>query len=83
MHLGKLSIVKELTAEANCYQANVERTWRLDKTELGVNYTNVIHVKVGQEITLPVDPSWRREDYVLLRTFDKFYAEDISGQIKF
>jgi len=53
-----LSIVKELTAEANCYQATVERSWRLDKTELGVNYTNVIHVKVGQEITLPADSTW-------------------------
>jgi len=54
-----LSIVKELTAEANCYQTTVERSWLLDKTELSVNYTNVIHVKVGQEITLPADSTWK------------------------
>ncbi len=71
--------MKELTAKANCYRTNVERRWRLDKTELGVNYTNVIYVKVGQEITLPVDPSWKQEDYVFLRTFDKYFAEDISS----
>ena len=43
------------------------------------DYTNVIYVKVGQEITLPVDPSWKQEDYVFLRTFDKYFAEDISS----
>lgn len=82
VHLGKLSIVKQLSAEVSAFKSTISRLWHLDKAEAGLNYSNVIHVKVGQEISLPVDEKWTGKDFILLRTFDKYYAEDISSQIK-
>jgi hypothetical protein len=80
--LGKLSIVRQLAAELTAYKATVSRLWQLDTAEAGLNYTNVIHVKVGQEVSLPVDHKWTEKDFVFLRTFDKYFIEDISHNLK-
>jgi hypothetical protein len=29
-----------------------------------------------------VDKKWKAEDFLLLRTFDRFYSEDLSHQLK-
>ena len=56
--MGKLLIVKQPSAEITAYKTTVSRLWQLDKADAGLNYSNVIHVKVGQEISLPIDPKW-------------------------
>jgi len=37
---------------------------------------------MGHQFTLPVDKTWTKSDITLLRTFDKYHADDYSSVVE-
>lgn len=81
IRLGPLSIVSRLSAEINNSEANIQRLWQIDQSESSYSYSSTIYSKIGQEIVLPVNKHWKAGQILLLRTFDKFYAEDLTSKL--
>lgn len=79
--LGHLSIVSRLSAEINNSESNIQRVWQIDQSESSYNYSNTIYSKAGQEIVLPINRHWKAGQILLLRTFDKFYTEDLTSKL--
>mgnify|MGYP000076607126 CR=1 FL=1 len=82
IQLGKLKIVKQISAQASIASGNkIERSWELKKEADYYSYPSQLYVKVGQGVSLPIDTTWKRDEVVLLRTYDKLHTEDYSGRI--
>jgi hypothetical protein len=60
----------------------VDRTWNLNESDTTYEYPKEFHVKMGQPFTLPISKSWTKSDITLLRTFDKYYADDYSATVE-
>lgn len=62
--------------------SKVERSWVINETASNFNYAKKLYIKIGQNVSLPVNHSWTNNDIIFLRTFDQYFAEDLSNKVK-
>ena len=73
--------MSRLSAEINNSDASIQRLWQIDQSESAYNFSNTIYTKAGQEVVIPVSRNWKAGHILLLRTFDKFYTEDLTPKL--
>lgn len=73
--------MNKLSAEIVSSEANFQRAWIIDQTENSFNYTNTIHYKLGQQLSIPINAAWTEKDIVFLRSFDKYYSRNESSKL--
>ena len=81
VYLGKLNFVTKIEAYLNP-QGSSTQYWDLQSFKQILNYPDKLYCKLGEKVSLAVDPSWSVKDVIFYNEIgNKFVSQDMSEDV--